>query len=156
MGRPDVALLKNRFPTAGRFQHRLGMDDSPFPFDPVPLRSRRDGWTPERQRAFIRLLAKGLRPGRAAARLGMRRQGAYALRDRAGGESFAAAWDKAAAAAARRGSQDRVARGLFARAVTGIAVPIRHRGRIVGVERRYDNAALIRLLGMLDRLDEKR
>jgi hypothetical protein len=132
------------------------MDDSPFPFDPVPLRSRRDGWTPERQRAFIRLIAQGLRPGRAAARLGMRRQGAYELRDRPGGGSFAAAWGAAASAAVRRRVADRSGRGLYARAIEGIPMPIRHRGRIVAVERRYDNAALIRLLGMFDPFDEKR
>lgn len=132
------------------------MDDSPFPFEPVPLRSRRDGWTPERQREFIRLIAQGLKPGPAAARLGMRRQGAYELRDRAGGESFAAAWNVAAAAVARRRTADRIGRGLHARAVDGIPVPIRYRGRIVAMERRYDNAALIRLLGMLDRFEEMR
>lgn len=132
------------------------MNDSPFPFDPVPLRSRRDGWTPERQRAFIALIAKGLRPGRAAARLGMRRQGAYALRARAGAGSFAAAWDAAASAAARRRIADRSGRGLYARAITGMPVPIRHRGRIVATERRFDNAALIHLLGILDPFDGKR
>ena len=124
------------------------MDDLPFPFEPVPLRSRRDGWTPERQRAFIRLIAQGLKPGRAAARVGMRRQGAYELRGRPGGESFAAAWDAAAEAAARRWIADRSGRGLYGRAVLGIPVPIRYRGRVVAVERRYDNVALIRLLGM--------
>ncbi|HST36282.1 MAG TPA: hypothetical protein VLK25_06600 [Allosphingosinicella sp.] len=129
-------------------RHRLGMDDSPFPFDPVPLRSRHDGWTPERQRGFIRLIARGLKPGRAAARLGMRRQGAYELRGRPGGESFAAAWDAAAEAAAGRAIADRCGRRLYARAVEGIPVPIRYRGRVVAVERRYDNVALLRLLGM--------
>jgi hypothetical protein len=132
------------------------MNDSPFPFEPVPLPSRRDGWTPERQRAFIRLIARGLKPGRAAARLGMRRQGLYELRRRAGAASFAAAWDAAAAAVERRRVADRRGRGLHARAIDGVPVPIRHRGRIVAVERRYDNAALIRLLGMLDPFDEKR
>lgn len=132
------------------------MDDSSFPFDPVPLRSRRDGWTPERQRAFIALIARGLRPGRAAARLGMRRQGAYALRARAGAESFAAAWDSAASAAARRRTADRGGRGLYARAILGIPVLIRHRGRVVAVERRFDDAALVRLLATLDLFGEKR
>jgi hypothetical protein len=126
------------------------VDDSPFPFEPVSLRSRREGWTSDRQRAFIALIAKGLKPGRAAARLGMRRQGAYALRGRAGAESFAAAWDAAASAAARRRIADRRGRGLYARAIIGVPAPIRHRGRIVATERRLDNAALIRLLGMLD------
>jgi len=59
-------------------------------FEPVPLRHRHDGWTAERQRNFIALLAAGWRPGRAAARVGMSRKSAYALRSRPGGEGFAA------------------------------------------------------------------
>lgn len=133
------------------------MDDSlAFPFDPVPLRSRRDGWTPERQRAFVALIAKGLRPGRAAASIGLRRQGAYELRERRGAEGFAAAWDAAAAAASRRRAAARSEDSLYARAVEGITVPIRYRGRIVAVERRYDRSALIRLLGATDPFCEKR
>jgi hypothetical protein len=127
------------------------MDESPFLFEPVPLRSRRDGWTPERQRAFIDLIRSGLKPGRAAARLGLRRQGAYELRARAGGESFAAAWDAAADAACNRRIATRSGQGLYARAVEGIARPVRYRRRVVGVERRCDNAALIRLIQMFDR-----
>jgi hypothetical protein len=84
-------------------------------FAPVSLRSRHKGWTPGRQRAFIRWLAKGLRPGRTAARVGMSRKSAYALRSRPGGQGFAAAW-----------------------------------------ERRFDNAALIRLPRRTARLLEKR
>ncbi|MGZ8337478.1 MAG: hypothetical protein ACXWU1_12525, partial [Allosphingosinicella sp.] len=37
----------------------------PPPFDPVPTRVRRDGWTPERQRAFLAALAETLCVGRA-------------------------------------------------------------------------------------------
>lgn len=72
----------------------MGMDESPLLFEPVPLRSRRDGWTPERQHGFIRWLRQGVKPGTAAGRVGMRRQ-------------------------------------------------------VVAMERRYDNSALIRLLGIL-------
>jgi hypothetical protein len=67
----------------------------PFPFKPVPLRGRRDGWSAERQRAFIAFLAQGFRTGQAARMVGMSRQTAYSLRDREGAESFAAAWDAA-------------------------------------------------------------
>jgi hypothetical protein len=36
------------------------MDESTFlEFEPVPLRSRPDGWPPERQRAFIGFIAQG-------------------------------------------------------------------------------------------------
>ena len=127
------------------------MDDSPFPFEPVPLRSRRDGWTPERQRAFVALIARGLKPGRAAEWVGMRRQGAYALRERPDAEGFAGAWDAAAAAARRRRAAALTETSLYLRAIEGVPVPIRHRGRVVAIDRRLDNAALIRLLGIADR-----
>ncbi|HEX8224446.1 MAG TPA: helix-turn-helix domain-containing protein [Allosphingosinicella sp.] len=64
-------------------------------FRPVPCGARHDGWSHERQLRFVVGLAKGLTPGRAAARLGMSRQSAYKLRKRAGAEDFAAAWDSA-------------------------------------------------------------
>jgi hypothetical protein len=130
------------------------MDDSNLlDFAPVPVRARRDGWTPDRQRAFIGLLSKGLRPGRAAAQLGMSRKSAYALRCRPGAASFAAAWDAASAAvrarrAALRGPSE------WERAVEGVLHPIRYRRRITAWDRRYNNGALIRLLGQVARLIE--
>jgi hypothetical protein len=64
-------------------------------FTPVPVRPRRDGWTPLLQRRFVIGIARGLSPGRAAARIGKSRQSAQALRRHPGGGSFAAAWDLA-------------------------------------------------------------
>jgi hypothetical protein len=132
-------------------------DKAPFApdFDPVPLRYRRDGWTPERQCAFIHWLANGLRPGRAAERVGMSRKSAYALRCRPGGEEFAAEWDAAVAAACRRRAEARDP-GEWARAVAGVLRPVRYRGRTVAWERRFDDRALVRLVGRADRLLEKR
>jgi len=131
------------------------MDDSDAPvFTPVPLRSRRDGWTAERQRAFIALLSKGCRPGRAAERVGRSRQTAYALRGRRGAESFAAAWDAAVSAARRRRIALREP-SVWERAVEGVPCPIRYRGRIVAIERRYDMKAFRRLLARADRFLEK-
>jgi len=124
-------------------------------FDPVPLRARHDGWTPERQRAFIDWLARGLRPGRAAARVGMSRKSAYALRSRPGGEGFAAAWGAAYAIASRRRLEAREP-GDWARAVEGVLRPIRHRGRITAWDRRFDDRALVRLLRRTQRLLESR
>ncbi|HEU0043331.1 hypothetical protein [Sphingomonas sp.] len=67
------------------------MSDSPF--TPVPVRARRDGWTPQRQRDFIAALAD-VRCVVVAARLvGRSFQTAYRLRARADAVSFAAAWD---------------------------------------------------------------
>jgi hypothetical protein len=70
-------------------------------FVPVPLRSRRDGWTEERQRIFIATLARTRCVGRAAAAAGMSRESAYRLRRRKGAASFAAAWDSIFAARPR-------------------------------------------------------
>jgi hypothetical protein len=70
-------------------------------FTPVPGRTRRDGWTAERQQAFIAALARTGGVGRAAAAAGMSRESAYRLRRREGAESFAAAWDSILAARPR-------------------------------------------------------
>src|SRR5690606_19079553 len=61
------------------------------PFYPVPLRSRRDGWSAEIQARFLALLAVTGSVSDAAERVGMSRNGAYRLRRRPGAESFAAA-----------------------------------------------------------------
>ena len=71
---------------------------SRFPFlhfIPVPVRPRRDGWTPVLQIRFVIGIAKGLSPARAAARIGKTRQSALNLRKHREGRSFAAAWDSA-------------------------------------------------------------
>ena len=67
-------------------------------FDPVPSAStRRDGWTPDKQRAFIERLGECGVVSIAARAVGMSPKSAYVLRKRPGAESFAAAWDEAAA-----------------------------------------------------------
>jgi len=71
---------------------------SRFPFlhfIPVPVRPRRDGWTPVLQIRFVIGIARGLSPAKAAARIGMSRQSAHNLRRHPGGRSFAAAWGAA-------------------------------------------------------------
>jgi hypothetical protein len=63
-------------------------------FTPVPMqRTRHDGWTAEKQCGFLRALSVTGSVGPAARMVGMSRKSAYALRDRAGAESFAEAWD---------------------------------------------------------------
>ncbi|MDQ8755497.1 hypothetical protein RCO27_04580 [Sphingosinicella sp. LHD-64] len=60
-------------------------------FAPVPLRARRDGWTPARQRCYVLALAATGHGGRAAALARMTPQSACALRRRPGAEGFARA-----------------------------------------------------------------
>jgi hypothetical protein len=127
------------------------MGESELPdFIPVPLRNRRGGWTAERQRAFIASLARGLKPGRAAALLGLSRQSAYLLRNHPQGASFAGAWDRACAAAGAAKRQD-APPSEWERAVKGVLHPVRYRGRIVAWDRRFDATAFLRLLRRLDK-----
>src|SRR4051812_7077848 len=117
------------------------MDDSDLlAFTPVRLRGRRDGWTPDRQRAFIAAIARGMPSNHAAGAVGMSKQTAHALRRRAGAESFAAAWDEAvrrAGVARRRGVSQRTSAAL-----DGVRTPVVYRGRVVGIRTRYDNRQL--------------
>ena len=126
--------------------------DAPHPFDfaPVPVRARRDGWTPQRQQEFIRYLAAGCGPSEAARAVGKTKQSAFTLRERPGAESFRAAWD-AAAGFARERRFDASPKSGAAAALEGVLVPRFYRGRLVSVERRYPCGPLIRLLAQLDR-----
>lgn len=56
-------------------------------FQPVARKYRHDGWTPERQRAFIAALADTGSVSRAATMVNMSPEGAYYLRRQAGAES---------------------------------------------------------------------
>jgi GNAT superfamily N-acetyltransferase len=120
-------------------------------FDPVPLRARNDGWSPELQRHFILLLARGSYPADAARQLGRSRQTAYALRRRRGGDSFAAAWD-AAVDFARRASVAGRSMPWRDSGLETLLVPRFYRGRVVGFLLRADAYGLMRKLGRLDRM----
>lgn len=118
-------------------------------FDPVPVRSRRDGWTAERQRVFIATLRAGHSVSKAALAAGMSRESAYRLRARAGAESFAAAWD--AALAARPPAGPSAASLLWHRAIHGMALPIYRGGERVGTLVRPDDRALLKLHDRFER-----
>lgn len=109
-------------------------------FTPVPVRPRRDGWTPERQGAFVAALAQSRCVVAAARAVGKSWQTAYRLRARPDATSFAAAWDRALA--------PDLDRPFSGRAMNGIATPITYRGRQVGERRRYDNRLAMYLLGI--------
>ena len=73
-------------------------------FEPVPRPPRVDGWTAEKQRAFIALLATTGSQRRSAMALGMAPYGAAKLREAPGADAFSAAWDRAMAMAAEQGT----------------------------------------------------
>ncbi len=82
--------------------------DSP----PIPLRRRHDGWTPERQAAFLAALVATGAVAKAAARVGMSRVSAYKLRQRPEAAAFRAAWDAALAEAWARVEASALERAL--------------------------------------------
>jgi hypothetical protein len=100
--------LTNSFPTMFGLCSNVNMTDSTpsatslslkgtiFDFTPVPMeRQRHNGWTEVAQRRFIAALSAMGSVGAACRAVGMGRVSAYRLRERAGAESFAAAWDHA-------------------------------------------------------------
>lgn len=78
-------------------------------FDPVPVRARRDGWTPERQRRYVAALFETGHMGKAARAVGMTEQGVAKLRRRPDAASFARACAAAYRAARRRWALARLA-----------------------------------------------
>ena len=118
------------------------------PFYPVPTRTRRDGWTAQRQADFLGMLAETGSVMGACEAVGMSRKSAYALRARPGAESFAAAWDAALGAPVRKVTVG----DLHFRAHHGLIRPMLFRGRYRGAWQKPDNSALLQLCGRLDRI----
>ena len=118
------------------------------PFYPVPTRTRRDGWTAQRQADFLGMLGETGSVMGACEAVGMSRKSAYALRARPGAASFAAAWDAALGAPVRKVA----VMDLHFLAHHGLIRPVLFRGRYRGVQCKPDDSALLRLCGRLDRV----
>lgn len=117
----------------------------PVPFDPVPLRARRNGWTPKKQTAFIAALAESGCVDEACKRVGMHRSSAYELRTRRNAESFRAAWDAALDHAIQRLSD-----AAFSRALNGVSRPVFYKGELVGERTYFDERLTMFLLRYRD------
>lgn len=115
----------------------LPKDDDPFAFTPVATSPRADGWSAERQRAFIAQLASHGGIAAAARAVGMTPQSARRLRNRPDAAGFVRAWD-AAADQGRVTALDEAMR--IAR--EGRLVPVVRRGKIVGHRRCFDGRLL--------------
>lgn len=125
-----------------------GKSASPAPpFNPVKLRYRRDGWTPERQVAFIRALAECGVVIEACRRVGMSSESAYELARRPDAQSFRVAWDVAMDNAVRRIGDE-----AFSRCIHGISVPHFYKGELIGEHRRYDERLTMFILRYRDPL----
>jgi hypothetical protein len=106
-------------------------DDEPF--IPIELRPRHDGFTPDRQVAFLDALAESGCVEDACRSTGVSRSGAYAFRNRYEARRFRCAWD----AALDVGIQ-RLRDCAVSRAINGVARPIFFQGKQVGERRYYD------------------
>lgn len=93
---------------------------------------RHDGWTLDRQSAFLTHLARFGGVTAAARAVGISAKSAYRLRDRS--PAFAVAWDKAQAEG-RLASFEQA----MDRALNGETVPVYRNGRLTGVRHRHDN-----------------
>ncbi|HEY6816426.1 MAG TPA: hypothetical protein VI168_12870 [Croceibacterium sp.] len=111
----------------------------PIPdFTPVPRKYRHDGWTPERQRAFVEALADCGSVRRACAMVNMANENAYVLRRSPGAEAFRAAWDAALDFGVKRLKDI-----AFERAVEGELVPVFVAGKLMGFRRKHNDALLM-------------
>ena len=113
----------------------------PFTPVPVPVRARYDGWTVEKQCAFVEALAETGIVEDACRRVGMSRTSADHLRRRECGVHFRRAWQAAVDYALHR-----VEEGAHRRAREGVARPIFRNGEQVGEYRHYDERLTMFLL----------
>lgn len=102
------------------------------------LRVRHDGWTPARQRTFLRALSETGCVRDACARAGISNTSAYRMKKRSA--PFARAWDRALAKA-----MPTIEQAAYERAVIGWEEPIVQGGKVVASKRRYSDS-LLRLL----------
>lgn len=107
-------------------------------FTPVPRRYRHDGWTPERQKAFIGWLAVTGCVDRAARMVNIAQTNCYELKRAPGAEGFRRAWD-----AALDFAVPKLKDIAFQRAIEGELVPVFSGGKLMGFRRKYNDKLLM-------------
>ena len=108
---------------------------------------RHDGWTPERIRTFLTVLAETGCVASAAKAAEISIRSAYNLRNRAAGRDFHRAWEGALSIARRR-----LADAIMSRAMHGCVDQWRREGEVVGERVKFDNRLS---MAMLTRLDQR-
>ena len=94
-----IAPIPSPDPTAETALDAHGHDPAAYDWVPVLKKRRKDGWSPDKQRAFIEALADTGSVATAAQRVGMSESSAYRLRRAPGAEAFVRAWGAAIDAA---------------------------------------------------------
>ena len=112
-----------------------------------PETQRHDGFTSDRQAAFLDALAGSGSVSAAAQAVGLSRTAIYNLRNRddEAGAAFRAAWD-----ARLKQAVAVLAETAFDRAINGIEEPVFHKGEQVGTRVRHNDRLLMFLLKSLD------
>ena len=117
----------------------------PLAFAPAAVRPRHDGWTAERQRAFIAALAETGCVSEACAEVGITPRSAYRLREHRAGAAFRLAWEQAQSIATVR-----LAAIAWERAIHGTPDRIYKDGVLVAERRRPSDKLLMWLLAHHD------
>ena len=125
------------------------MTEESSPPNPLALTPSRQGggWSVERQRAFLEMLAQCGLVERAAGLVGMTRQSAYAFRQTTAGRAFDLAWDAALLLARQRLIDE-----SFELAFEGSVERIYRDGKLVQEKRKRDPKIL---LATIERLGSK-
>ncbi|MES2119871.1 MAG: hypothetical protein V4513_04775 [Pseudomonadota bacterium] len=113
----------------------------PAPFTPDPVRRRHDGWTPEKQFAFVEKLADTNSITAACKHVGMSRESVRKLKRHSWGRSFRDACD-----AALDCGYAELELAAKERAEKGVARPIFYKGEQVGEWRHHDERLTMFLL----------
>jgi len=104
-------------------------------------RPRHDGWTVERQTAFLKALANCGCVTHAARSVGLSRESAYQLYHRQGAAAFRRGWEAALDCSVRLLEDE-----AWSRATRGVARPIFYQGEQVGEYRHFDEKLTMFLL----------
>lgn len=119
-----------------------GHDPAQYDWVPVLKKRRHDGWSPQKQRAFIEALADSGSVTYAARAVGMARQSCYELRRSPGAENFDRAWDVAIRASSRQ-----LIDIAFDRAINGVEEPVFDKdGQRIACRHRYNDRLLMFLI----------
>lgn len=119
-----------------------GHDPAAYNWVPVLKKRRKDGWSPDKQRAFIETLADTGSVATAAQTVGMSESSAYRLRRAPGAEAFDRAWSAAIDVASKK-----LLDAAFERALVGTDEPVFDReGHRVGRRLRQSDRLLMFLL----------
>ncbi|WP_363321763.1 DUF3597 domain-containing protein [Sphingomonas sp.] len=130
-------------------------DPAPEPTDPArpvqydfgPVETRYDGWTPDKQAIFLRVVSEGHSITHCCRVVRMTKQSAYALRRSARGAGFALGWQAALIL-----GRERLADEMLDRALNGVVETITTPNGEVTERHRHDNRLGMAMLSRMDRV----